>query len=304
MTPRDPGIISMSRLTEPCGQSRDGFEIFKGIAREMDREQEFTQRRAQRDWQRWIYDQTIGGIATDGNNVPDYDDFLDRGWFKLNGPSEPIVMSSDFRSDPQAYPLATPSGKIDSFSQTVADFSCDDCPGHPVWLEPYEWLGKADSRSPLHLIPNQPKDMLRSQLDHGDVSKATKVASRAPLHVHPDDAAARGVQSGDVVRLFNDRGSCLGGVVIDSVVRNGVVQMSAGAWYDPADPAEPGSMCKHGNPNVLTRDKRASKLGQGPSAHSCLIEVECYEEVPLPVTAHQPPVIIRPETSAISEVNT
>ena len=300
MTPRDPYIVLMSQLTEPYGQARDDFEIFRGIAREMDLEEAFTDGRTQQDWQRWMYDQTIGRVAGAGNGIPDYEDFLQRDWFKFDEPSEPIIMLSDYRSDPEANPLTTPSGKIEIFSQTVADFGYDDCPGHPVWLEPYEWLGNAGSRYPLHLISNQPHDKLHSQLDHGDVSMANKVAERAPLHIHPDDAAVRGLQAGDVVRLFNDRGACLGGVVIDDTIRPGVVQMSTGAWYDPENPAEPGSLCKHGNPNVLTRDKGTSRLGQGPSAHSCLIEVERYENPP-PVTAHQPPVIIRSETSTIRE---
>ena len=69
--------------------------------------------------------------------------------------------------------------------------------------------------------------------------------------------------------------------------------MSTGAWYDPEDASIPNSLCKHGNPNVLTRDKGTSSLGQGPSAHTCLIEIERFNG-PLPeITAHMPPEIIR-----------
>ena len=57
-------------------------------------------------------------------------------------------------------------------------------------------------------------------------------------------------------------------------------------------------MCKHGNPNVLTRDKGTSKLGQGPSAHTCLIEVELFDGPLPPVSAHEPPEIIRPAPPA------
>ena len=148
------------------------------------------------------------------------------------------------------------------------------------------------------LISNQPRDKLHSQCDHGGVSRAKKVAGREPLHIHPDDAAMRGLKGGDIVRVFNDRGACLGGVVIDPDIRPGVVQMSTGAWYDPDD----AGLCKHGNPNVLTRDKGTSKLGQGPSAHSCLIEVEHYGGTPPPVTAHEPPKIRRSETPNDPEV--
>lgn len=110
--------------------------------------------------------------------------------------------------------------------------------------------------------------------------------------LHPTDAQQRTLNTGDVVRVFNDRGACLAGVIIDDQVRQGVVQMSTGAWFDPLEPGEPGSLCKHGNPNVLTLDKGTSRLAQGPIAHSCLVEVERYEGELPEVTAFDPPPII------------
>ena len=92
--------------------------------------------------------------------------------------------------------------------------------------------------------------------------------------------------------------------MIDAAIRLGVVQLSTSAWYDPETPAEPGSLCKRGNPNMLTRNKGTSRLGQWPSAHYYLIEVERCERALLPVTAHQPPVVIRPETQTFREDNT
>ncbi|PRC56742.1 molybdopterin oxidoreductase, partial [Mycobacterium sp. ITM-2017-0098] len=82
----------------------------------------------------------------------------------------------------------------------------------------------------------------------------SKVAGREPIRMHPDDAARRGLADADVVRVFNDRGACLAGVVPDDRVRPRVVQLSTGAWFDPADPSDPDSLCVHGNPNVLTED--------------------------------------------------
>ncbi|OSQ57021.1 biotin transporter BioY [Marivita cryptomonadis] len=299
MTPRDPYVVSMSRLTEPYGKARDDYDIFADIARTMGFADAFTQGRSTADWQRWIYDQTRQNCADQDIEIPPYDQFIEQRWFKLDDPARPMIMLEDFRADPVANPLSTPSGRIEIFCQTVADFGYEDCPGHPVWREPYDWLGNVGAY-PLHLISNQPRDKLHSQFDHGGVSRAKKVAGREPLHIHPDDAAMRGLKDGDIVRLFNDRGACLGGVVIDAAMRPSVVQMSTGAWYDPDD----AGLCKHGNPNVLTRDKGTSKLGQGPSAHFCLIEVERYTDTPPVVTAHEPPFIIRPDISNDSEDQT
>ena len=301
MTPRDPYVVSMSKLTEPNGQARDDYDIFAGIAEEMGVGNAFTEGRNKLDWQRWIYEQTQYRARAAKISMPNYETFLKDGWFKVNDPVKPTVMLESFRKDPVANSLDTPSGRIEIFSKTVADFSYADCPGHPVWQEPYEWLGRVDPCWPLHLISNQPKDKLHSQFDHGQVSRAKKVSSREPIHINPRDAAERHLKNGDVVQVKNARGACLAGVVIDNALRDGVVQMSTGAWYDPEDPSKPNSICKHGNPNVLTRDKGTSKLGQGPTAHTCMVQVDLYQKLPPSVTAHEPPEILRIEITKHKE---
>ncbi len=99
--------------------------------------------------------------------------------------------------------------------------------------------------------------------------------------MHPTEATNRGIRDGDVVRLFNKRGACLAGIRLTDSIRPGVVELATGAWYDPLEPSREGSLEVHGNPNVLTRDIGTSKLAQGPTAHSCLVEVERFDG-PLP----------------------
>jgi len=182
------------------------------------------------------------------------------------------VLFGDFRAQPKDYPLATPSGRIEIFSDTIDAFGYDDCAGHPRWFEPAEWLGGEQAkRYPLHLVSNQPTTRLHSQLDCGKTSVAGKVQNREPVLIHPQDAAAREISDGDVVRLYNDRGACLAGARISDDVRPGVVVLSTGAWYDPHTPT---GLERHGNPNVLTLDKGTSRLAQGPSAHTALVELE------------------------------
>ena len=297
MTPRDPFVVSMSKLVEPFGKAKNDYEIFSGIAKKMGVEKKFTEGRNQEEWQKWIYKQTFERAAAANIKIPSYEKFREEKWFKIDDPSEPTLMLKDFRADPFKNPLNTKSGKIEIFSQTVSDFGYDDCPGHPVWIEPCEWLGKKNKKFPLHLISNQPKNKLHSQMDHGNYSKSFKIKDREPVEINPIDAKSRNLKNGDIVKLFNDRGACLAGVIIDERVMPGVVQISTGAWYDPENPEKNNSICKHGNPNVLTRDKGTSKLGQGPIAHSCLIEMEKYKDKLPKVTAHEPPVIIRPDVN-------
>ena len=107
--------------------------------------------------------------------------------------------------------------------------------------------------------------------------------------MHPDDAAERGLRDGDVARLFNSRGSCLAGVMTSDKIIRGVVQLATGAWYDPQEPGQVGSLDVHGNPNLLTLDKGTSRLAQGPSAQTALIEIEKWSGDVPPITVFAPP---------------
>jgi len=226
--------------------------------------------------------------------MPDFETFWRAGRVDLSPPEELSTFMAGFRADPVAEPLATPTGKLEIWSDTIAGFGYDDCPGHPRWIEPTEWLGAGLTESyPLHLVSNQPVTRLHSQLDNGIVSRESKIADREAVTIHPDDAVERNIKDGDVVRLFNDRGQCLAGAIISDAVRAGTIQLPTGAWYDPAEPGKIGSLDKHGNANVLTRDVGTSSLAQGPSAHSCLVEVEVFQGTPPPVTAFTPPPIRR-----------
>jgi biotin/methionine sulfoxide reductase len=179
-------------------------------------------------------------------------------------------------------------------SETIRQFGYDDCPGHPTWLEPLEWLGGEDKGPfPLHLISNQPTMRLHSQFDNGIASRETKVAGREPVSINPGDAAARGIGAGDVVRLFNDRGACLAGAVLTDCVAPGTIQLSTGAWYDPVEAGGNRPLDRHGNPNVLTLDMATSRLAQAPIAHSALVEMERFEGPVPEIGAFLPPALIR-----------
>ncbi len=292
ISPRDSYMVDMQQVIEPVGESRNDYDILSGIAKKMGVEDAFTEGRNDAQWVEWIFNQTSDNAAKQGIALPSYPEFKTMGWFKPDKPAEPVVMLKSFREDPEANPLATASGKIEIFSPTIASFAYDDCPGHATWIEPMEWLGGDTTQHPLHLISNQPATKLHSQLDHGSYSRSAKISEREPITLHPVDADARGLKAGDIVKVFNQRGACLAAIIVSDEVMQGVVQMSTGAWYDPVSPGDIGSLCKHGSVNVLTPDVPTSKLGQGPIAHTCLVEIERYEgELPA-VTAFDPPTII------------
>ena len=134
---------------------------------------------------------------------------------------------------------------------------------------------------------------MHSQLDVGVISRGSKISGREPVWINPQDAEARGILEGDVVRIFNDRGACLAGAFVTPEIRPGVVQLSTGSWYGPLDPSSAGGLDKHGNPNVLTMDKGTSKLAQSSIAQTALVEIEPYEGLVPEITVFAPPVTSR-----------
>jgi biotin/methionine sulfoxide reductase len=221
-----------------------------------------------------------------GAEAPDFDEFWETGELVLPALRWDGGIVRAFRRDPETAPLLTPSGKVEIASATIAGFGYEDCPGHPAWLPPSE---ATSARFPLQLIANQPATRLHSQLNFGATSQASKIRGREPVRIHPQDAVARGIGDSDIVRLYNDRGACLAAAVLSDALRPGVVQLSTGAWYDPADPAADNPMCVHGNPNVLTRDAGTSELAQGCSGQLTVVEIERFEGPAPPVKAFDPP---------------
>ncbi|MGQ7196273.1 molybdopterin dinucleotide binding domain-containing protein, partial [Escherichia sp. HC-TM1] len=113
------------------------------------------------------------------------------------------------------------------------------------------------------------------------------VANREPVTIHPDDAQARGITEGDMVRVWNSRGQILAGAVISEGIKPGVICIHEGAWPDLDLTAD--GICKNGAVNVLTKDLPSSRLGNGCAGNTALAWLEKYNGPELTLTAFEPP---------------
>jgi biotin/methionine sulfoxide reductase len=291
---REPFLIAMKQARTPIGEARDDYWIFSELTRRLGAADVYTEGRDTMTWLAQLYEDARQKSVRAGVSFPPFEEFWEAGIAEAQGPDHDPVMLARFRTDPAAHPLRTPSGRIEIFSEKIASFGYDDCPGHATWLEPIEWLGsKKAERYPLHMLSDQPTDKLHSQLDHSPHAKATKVKGRQPVTIHPEDAAARGIADGDLLRVFNDRGACLAAARLSDRIRRGVVRLSTGAWFDPQDSGSNTPLEKHGNPNALTLDIGASKLSQGCIAQTCLVEIERFDGPAPEVTAHRLPDFVK-----------
>jgi biotin/methionine sulfoxide reductase len=245
---RDSYVLAMQQAIAPVGEARSDFAIFTDLARRLGCEAAYAQGRDEMAWLRHLYDRWRERARTNQAAIPNFDGFWQEGFLEIPRRADEYVLMSDFRADPDRHRLATPSGRIELYSERIAGFGYDDCPPHPTWLEPSEWLGAATATTfPLHLVSSQPRDRLHSQMDCGPVSQNGKVAGREAIAINPQDAAARGIVAGDVVRVFNDRGACLAGATITDAVCRGVLRLACGAWYDPEDGGE-NALCATATP--------------------------------------------------------
>ncbi len=265
----DDYLFHMPALIPPVADARDDFDIFAGLAARMGLGDAYTEGRTSAEWIEVLYAGFRDGAAAQGIELPDLDGLRAANWLRLPIRAEGAnrTLFAPFRDDPEAAPLGTPSGLIEIFSDRIDGFGYDDCPGHPVWLPPAEWLGAASPAAPLHMVSPQPGDKLHSQLESAlaDVPGARPVT----MLIHPGDAGARGIADGALVRVFNARGACRARASVTDGILPGVVALPTGAWFgDPGQNIDPD-----GNPNVLTRDVGTSRLGQGCSAHTALVEV-------------------------------
>jgi biotin/methionine sulfoxide reductase len=280
----DPFLIAMQPLAAPRGEARDDYAILSALAQRIGCEAAFTEGLDAAGWLHRLYGHAQATLARRGIPTPDYEAF--RQGMVLPLPlREAEGLLRRFHRDPQAHPLATPSGRIEIWSNTAA---AAGLPGHPAWLPGQEWLGAAGAAlHPFQLIANQPATRLHSQLDFGATSMAAKQDGREVARLNSDDAVRLGIASGDVIRIWNGRGALLAAAALSPAIRPGVVQLPTGAWHAPVDLPGLGWVCVNGNPNAVTSDRPASGLSQGCTGQLALVSVEKLAgEAPAPVPHH------------------
>lgn len=282
----DPLMVAMHPVAEPYGLARDDYAIFSDLAERLGAGPAFTEGRTTRQWLEHLYEPTRASLAEQGLPAPTFEEFWQRGSLTVPQHPDDGGQIRRYREDPEANPVPTATGRIEVHSAKIAAHGDADCPGHPVWLAKTEVPTAA---APLYLIANQPATRLHSQLDFGGHSTDAKHRGREVARMNPEDAAARGIVDGDIIRLFNARGACLAGVRVTDAIAPGIVQLPTGAWYDPVDPDEEMPLCVHGNPNVLTRDVGTSSFAQGCTGQLSTVEVEKFTANLPPIQAFDPP---------------
>lgn len=239
----DQSSIAICRKAiEPLFEAKTQYDICNELAGKIgqklgqpDFQQKYNEGRTQLDWVKHLY----GECRKMKPELPaDFEEASRAGWFKWY-PPEHFVALKDFRADPQANPLKTPSGKIEIFSNKINELrkTWQFAPGetvHPLPVFENTWDGPADADSmakfPFQLIGHHYKGRV-----HSSFARLPWLESVAPqmLWMNDRDAAKRGISHGDIVEIYNDRGRVRIPVKVTPRIMPGVLSLPQGAWYAP-----------------------------------------------------------------------
>jgi len=217
----------------PLGEALPNTEIFRRLAAKMGLTDP-------------CFGDTDAQLARQAVPSLDFGQLSSRGWVKLALPELPFADGG----------FHTPNGKV-----------LVDAPGLgvPDYLPPYESRDSSPalaSRYPLAMISPPARHFLNSTFVN--VISLRSIEGEPLLELHPDDAAARGIADGQLVRVFNDRGSYRCKAAVGNRARPGVVN-GLGVWWRKL--GVDGT-----NVNELT-SQRLTDIGRAPTFYDCLVEV-------------------------------
>jgi anaerobic dimethyl sulfoxide reductase subunit A len=229
--------IYMRQAVEPPGECRHDIDIFAELSRRLDIDG--YNERTEEAWLRDFAEPAIG----------DFERFKEEGVARLPAPADAVAFA-DFIRDPDAKPLATPSGKIEIYSTALGEqpdpYGLGDISAIPTWVDPIS----VDPRFPLSLC--SPKSRARTHSIHANQPVLARVDTD-DVWMHPDDARARAIVDGSRVRVFNQYGAVLLPAKITERIARGVVAIKEGAWFSPDGEGRDTGGCA----NVLSADRSA-----------------------------------------------
>ncbi len=250
--------LYQQQAIRPQGQTRNDFDIFAELADRVGLGSSYTEGRDEDAWLRWI-------AARAG--IPDYDAFREAGLHWTVDPGEDDPEGAEpyvaFREQvEQGLPFPTPSGKIELYSERLAQRNDLLVPPIPRYLELSE--GPTDplrARFPLQLLSPKHKNRINSTLDN-------VFDDEQAVTLHPEDAASRGLRPGHPVRVWNERGEVRVPLRTSDNLMPGVAMLPSGAWTTWDDDGVEVRGCA----NALTSDD-GTAWGRSSIQQTVLVEV-------------------------------
>jgi molybdopterin guanine dinucleotide-containing S/N-oxide reductase-like protein len=290
-------IIYQKKCIEPLWESKPDYDIYCELARRLGFYDDYTEGNSREDWIKKLFNST---------SLPEhvtYEEFKKKGYFVVPPPQGNYKRTvsnrwyyedrecdvpdtvNPLKGTDKAKQLGTYSGKIEFVSQSLLKNFPDDKERPPLPRYIPSWEGHTTElakKYPLQLITSHARFSFHTHHDNKspwlDEIPQHRVIHNGyaywTIRIHPIDAAARQIRHGDLVRVFNDRGSVICAAIITERVKPGVMHSyQAGAKYDPLEPGKYGTPDKGGCINILAPARMVSKHAPGMANNSCLVEI-------------------------------
>jgi len=261
-----PWYGMVNKSVEPLYESKSHLEIASGIAKAMGIDD--YNDKTEEEWLKGIVEGFREVFAKDREGS-DYETLKKKALYRFPT-DEPYVAFKEQIEDLENHPFPTPSGKIEIYSQELADWDNPQLPPIPKYIE--VWEGRNDplaKKYPLQLVTTHARRRAHSQLDN--IPWLRELIPQS-VQINTADAQARGISNGDLVRVYNDRGQTVLPAEVTQRIMPGVVNIPQGAWYDPDEKGIDHGGCA----NVLTKDAKS------PAGAFCtnttLLQVEKWVE--------------------------
>ncbi len=302
-------IVREQKCVEPYGESKSDYDIFTLIAEKLGQKELYTEGKTEDDWAEayWNLSDLSKRCSWEEFNkkgyyivpVPeDYEEHPAFRWYYedrdcdtqdyLNPKIKAVHNMNSMEPTEHSKELGTYSGKLEFASEDLKVLSPDDDERPPVPHYIPSWEGHETElykKYPLQIISPHPRfsfhthyDKHASWLNEIPVHRVIKDGyAYWPARINPKDAADRNIKNGDLVELYNDRGSVICIADVTYRVPVGVMHSyGCSAKYDPLVP-EVGATDRGGCVNILTNKRMLSKNAPGMAPNSCLIEVRKWE---------------------------
>jgi anaerobic dimethyl sulfoxide reductase subunit A len=259
-------LLLMPKLVEPLGETKSDFQICADLADRLGVREVFTEGLDERGWVNRILEQYRNNRFPEVPLVDEFEESNIGAYTKTV--NEPKVAFTDFRRDPDKFPLNTPSGKIEIFSKELFEIgNPDEIPPIPKYIQEWESpFGIESEQYPLQAIGSHTLHRVHSTHDNNEWLEE---AFPQRVFINDLDAEDRKINDGDLVKVFNERGAMIIPCRVTVRILPGVVDIPSGAWWTPDEVG----IDRRGAVNVLTSE-RLTPLAHGNAQHTIMVQVK------------------------------
>ncbi len=276
-------ILLMKKAISPIGESKSDYEAVCEVAKKLGKYDEVTEGKTVEELQKIVF----GSLGLE--NRVTWEEFEEKGYYVVpvaaDWEKDPAGLFK-FYENPEANPLPTPTGKLEFYSESLAkNFPTDtERPPIPKWIEKSETHDERISSKraaiyPLLVMSNHGRWRVHAQCDDITWTREAPTCKvkgwdgymYEPCWINTKDAEKRGIKNGDIVRVFNERGSVLCGALVWERVMPGVISIDHGARVDYIIP---GKVDRGGAINTIAPEGLVSKHCAGQATSGYLVEVE------------------------------